>query len=288
MNHYRRHAAGLLIASFCLMGASTHADSIYVSDSAAGAILKYDDGGSASLFASGLNTPTGLAFDQGGNLYVASAGSGTIEKLDSAGNASLFATGLSNPSGLAFNANGDLFVGDAGTGSILKFDANGVGSTFASGLNGPLYLAFDGSGNLYASTLQTIAMFGPNGGATSVYSCANYIYGLAFNQDGGLFASLQNAASIVQLGGSGFSFDDPFHTFPTGLAFDDKNNLYVTLGNTIMEFDSAGGHSSFASGLDQANYITIQPVPEPSVAMLLLVGVAVMLQPLRSRGLPPG
>src|SRR5207253_4112338 len=50
----------------------------------------------------GLNTPTGLAFDASGNLFEADQASGTIFKFTPAGAKSTFASGLNEPSGLAF------------------------------------------------------------------------------------------------------------------------------------------------------------------------------------------
>src|SRR5205823_14393859 len=50
---------------------------IYVSDGANGRILVIK-GDSVSLFAEGLDTPSGIAFDTGGNLIVADPGTHTI------------------------------------------------------------------------------------------------------------------------------------------------------------------------------------------------------------------
>jgi DNA-binding beta-propeller fold protein YncE len=74
-------------------------------------IQKFDPNGTASLFASGLSSPTGLAFDSLGNLYVANQGNNTIDRFTSAGVRSLFAnTGLNVPVGLAFDPAGNLYA----------------------------------------------------------------------------------------------------------------------------------------------------------------------------------
>ena len=61
-----------------------------------------------------------------------------------------FATGLNTPEGLAFDARGDLFAtnafGNSGN-SITEFASTGAGTfgpgmTFATGLSGPTFLAF--------------------------------------------------------------------------------------------------------------------------------------------------
>src|SRR5207244_3760497 len=53
-------------------------------------------------FATGLSNPTGLAFDSSGNLFEADQGSGTIFIFTPAGIKSTFTSGLNGPSGLAF------------------------------------------------------------------------------------------------------------------------------------------------------------------------------------------
>jgi DNA-binding beta-propeller fold protein YncE len=67
-----------------------------------GVIMKFDSSGNGTVFASGLNGPTGLAFDSAGNLYAAIVGDNTIEKFDSSGNGTVFASGLDAPVFIAF------------------------------------------------------------------------------------------------------------------------------------------------------------------------------------------
>ena len=75
-----------------------------------GSICEFTPAGSQSTFASGLDNPTGLAFDGSGNLFEAELISGNIYKFTPSGSRSTFASGLSNPEGLAFDSSGDLFV----------------------------------------------------------------------------------------------------------------------------------------------------------------------------------
>jgi len=104
-----------------------------------------------SVFANtGLNGPSGLAFDSAGNLYAANAGDMTIEKFTPGGVGSLFAnTGLEAPHGLAFDSLGNLYVANNGNNTIEKFTSGGAGSVFANtGLSEPNFLAFtDDAGN---------------------------------------------------------------------------------------------------------------------------------------------
>jgi len=282
---------GVVLSMAC--GFDTRADNIYVSDYGAGTIEDFDSSGNGSTFASGLDDPAGLAFDGSGNLYVANSGNGTIEKFNSGGGESIIASGLNDPTGLAFDGSGNLYVANSGDGTIGKIDPDGNQSLFASvsGLNGFTYLAFDG-GNLYVSTTMAIEKFDPSANESSILTCPNFIYGIAFDSTGNLFTSLQNAGSVVGLNGGRITFENPFTAAPAGLAFDSSNNLYVALGGTIEEYNSFGGttqiiseasSSVFASGLDDAEYIAIQSVPEPSGWGIIIAGLGVLVFSRSSR-----
>ena len=139
----------------------------------------------------GLDYPTGLAFDSAGALYAANEGSGTIEKFAPNGTGSVFAsTGLSRPFGLAFDAAGNLYAANYGNNTIEKFAADGTGSQFAGvGLDEPTGLTFDAAGNLYVVNQGGqaggfILKFTADG-ASSAFATAivnTEIYGLVFAQ----------------------------------------------------------------------------------------------------------
>lgn len=276
-------------------GFPAQADEVYVSDSGNGTINRFDPAGNGSVFASGLNSPSGLAFDNSGNLFVADSGSGTIEKFNSSGNGTTFASGLNGPAGLAFDSSGDLFVANTGNGTIEKFNSLGNGSVFASGLSfgSAAYLAFDSSGNLYASTTRTIEKFDSEGNDTTLFSTLAYVYGLAFDGTGNLFVSMQNIGSIWGINGGGVNFGNPFTAGPAGIAFDSDNNFYVTLGGSVEKYSSFGGtiqvaseanSTVFASGLDGAEYIVVQAVPEPSTWAMIVMSAVVWLASFHIRG----
>src|SRR5439155_26004877 len=82
-----------------------------------------------------------------GDLYEADNSSNTILKFTPDGTKSTFASGLNRPFGLAFDDSGNLFEGDAGSNTVFEFTPDGTKSTFASGLSAPSGLAFDRSGN---------------------------------------------------------------------------------------------------------------------------------------------
>ncbi|MGB4987604.1 MAG: hypothetical protein WBO10_00080, partial [Pyrinomonadaceae bacterium] len=71
-------------------GIAVKNDSIYVSDGQNDKIWKID-GGNATVFAEGLDTPSGIAFDKDGNLIVADTGSHTIKSINAKGEISVIA-----------------------------------------------------------------------------------------------------------------------------------------------------------------------------------------------------
>ncbi len=306
------------IVLFLVCGFSAHASNVFVSDSGNGTIRQFDSAGNESVFASGLANPTGLAFDGSGNLYVANSGGGTILRYTSSGTGSVFASGLNDPTGLAFDNNGNLYVANQGNGSILRFNSSGNASVFASGLGfneDPTYLAFDNGGNLYVSTTHAIEKFNSGGNQSTVFSTWNFVYGLAADNNGDLYASLQNAGSIIRILGSGgpntplgYPYNlNAFQVDPTGLAFDGGGNLYATftllgyfganggyntLSGVVMEFNSSGTGTILTTGLNDPNYIAVQDalmiqpvefVPEPSTWTMMVVGLVLLGAGRRSR-----
>ncbi|MEP6947542.1 MAG: hypothetical protein ABJA02_16605 [Acidobacteriota bacterium] len=126
----------------------------YVSDGENGVIWKVADDGSATKFAEGLNTPSGIAFDPKGDLIVADSGSNTIRSVNSSGTVSTIAgvdghsgyldgrtaSALFNaPIGVAIASDGRIFVADTYNDKIRVIVNGGVetvaGSTrgFADG-----------------------------------------------------------------------------------------------------------------------------------------------------------
>jgi tripartite motif-containing protein 71 len=279
------------LSCFFFVNARARADIVYVSDSASNTIMEFNSNGQASVFASGLDDPTGLAFDSNGNLYVANNGNGTIEEFGTNGVGSIFASGLGYLGGLAFDSSGNLYAMVNGT--IEKFGTNGVGSVFAtttSTLFGAAGLAFDSSGNLYASVDNfylggSIDKFNTNGVSVGSLDLGpvDLPFGLAFDGGGNLYVSESGGIvkfNSAQGNGSAFGSDSGG---PRGLAFDSSGNLYAAnfYNGTVEEFNSNGTGTVFASGMGQPNGIAVQ-VPESSTLALLSAGL-IALFPLRRR-----
>lgn len=217
---------------------------------------------SASATGDSLYSPTGLAFDRGGNLWVANYGSSKVVKYASA---QLSATGnpappvvisavvdsLYRPAGLAFDSAGNLWVANSSsyTNTIVKFTTAQLASTgspapsvtlsaSAGSLNQPFGLAFDGSGNLWIANLgnNTVVKF------TSAQ-----------------LASSGSPAPSVILSASAGSLNGP-----SALAFDNGGNLWVA--NTTAQMLVKFGTSQLAASGAPVPPVTISALGSTDMA----------------------
>ena len=108
--------------------------SLYIANTSS--VLKVTGQGATPTTTSSGDNSRSVAVDSADNVFV-SSGFGTILKITPSGTKTTFASGLSSPSGMAwdqFPDRGNLFVADRlGGGHIFKFTQLGVRSTFASG-----------------------------------------------------------------------------------------------------------------------------------------------------------
>jgi len=262
---------------------------LYESGVLSGSIHTFSSGGSESTFASGLQSPVGMAFDSSGDLFVAdndviyeytpdgartvfASGAGafclafdaygnlfadsgnTIVEITPSGDMSTFATGLDHPTALAFNSAGDLFEADDGSGNINEFTPDGTETAFASGLDGPFDIAFNHSGDLFETNYfgGSIMEFAPDGAESTFATGLQNAYGLAFDSSGDLFETNYNGAGQFN----------------------------------IMEYTPQGSVSTFATTSD-SGYLAFTPVPEPSTWAMLLVGFLGVALLTRSMKPPP-
>ncbi len=303
---FRTLPAGLV---FLLLGGSlAHAgDDVYVSNPGAGTITQIDANGNASLFASGLDSPEGLALNDAGNLFVADSGDGTISEINSLGTVSTFTSGLNGPTALAFDSGGNLYVASPGDQTISRINSSGNGSVFATGMafdSDGAYLATDPAGNIYANATRTIERFDSSGNRSTVAAGPNYFEGMAFDGGGNLYLALQNAGSVDCYGGSGglltspYNYPAPYNNdlfaaaledTPCDLAFDASGNLYATfsemvydgnggtasINDVLVEFGVNGNNRVVAANIG-GTYIAVQSVPEPGI-WALISGLAAVL-----------
>jgi sugar lactone lactonase YvrE len=278
-----RHFIGgvLCLAVISLICARASAQNLFAVDFDNYSIIdEFTPNGVRSTFASGLNSPAGLAFDKSGNLFVADAGSGAVYKFTPAGVRTTFALGLSGPVGLAFDSAGNLFVANFGTNSILRFTPEGVRTTFVTvQLHPNGGLAFDRAGNLFVTALSgeddtgLVYKFTPTGVQTTFASGLQYPFALAFDSRGNLFVADGGFVYDTIFGAAVYKFTPSgrrstvasenhkrhrhnrhrhrqVRVIPKGLAIDNADNLFVAdeVSGNILKFTPGGVRTTFAAG----------------------------------------
>jgi glucose/arabinose dehydrogenase len=228
-----------------------------------GNIFEFTPAGTKSLYASGLSGPFDLAFNNSGDLFVtegetAFPGNEIVEIAPGGGTPMTFATGLDEPRGLAFNSAGDLFVANLGSSNIVEITPGGTKTVFASGLAGPVGLAFNSAGNLFVTDIGSgdITEIAPDGMQSTYATGLNHPRYLAFDSAGDLFVSNLGTANADDVDDEGY----------------------------LTEIAPDGKESNFDPGFTDLSGVAISPVPEPSVAWLMVIAYCVMRVPSRVRG----
>jgi DNA-binding beta-propeller fold protein YncE len=130
---------------------------LYCSDYSGSDIYKLTPGGDVSVFATGLNTPNGLAFDSNQDLFVCDNIGNRIYKLDLSGSF-LDTFEVSKPSGIIKEFDSDTMIfteyGSAHTLSKLAPDGTITETHSGDPLNGPVGLVYDGENQLYVANFN--------------------------------------------------------------------------------------------------------------------------------------
>ena len=233
----------------------------YVSDGAAGTILRLLGDGSTTIVASGLNTPSGIAILPDGDLAVADTGSHTIKRVsregavtvvagivDVAGSNDGAATAatFNGPIGVVADDDGNIFVADTYNDRIRIIGADGSVSTLA------------GSSRGFADGPRSAARF------NSPLGIAIWLDKLLVADSGNHRIRLVGLDGDVRtLAGSGDgdlrdgSLSDASFVSPTAVATDETTTIFIADGNAIRVIGrdgyprvetAAGGRRGFADG----------------------------------------
>lgn len=196
-------------------------------------ILRITPEGVLTTYATGFNGPASLAFDKNGKLWVSDdAGPYSIKKINSDSSVTTYTfAGLVNPNAIAFDKKWNLYICDAGTGSIYKSEPPYKQIvTVATGFSTPESVDFDKDGNIYTSDMTgSIFKISP-AGAVSLFSdtLGGTNGGLTLDKDGNVYASSSAVMVFPPSGGAGTVFASGFASYPRGLIFDKKGNLFIT------------------------------------------------------------
>jgi sugar lactone lactonase YvrE len=171
----------------------------------------------------------GVAFDPDGRLWIASAedsvlvafAPGALASSGSEAPMTAIETGgaLGGPTGLAFDSAHRLWVSSFGSGTLLRFDPDQLAAGGAPapavvvfGVGQPTALAFDAAGSLWVS---------------------DYMANRIVRYDAAQLSASGSPTPTVVLTGINGSIENP-----SGLAFDDSGNLWVSnlVGGTVVAF----------------------------------------------------
>ena len=277
---------------------AAHADPFYVT-TGAGNILDFTAPNTSSVFASGLNSPNGLAMDIFGNLYEANSGTNQIFKFTAPNTYTVYASGLNGNLRLECDSVGNLYEADVVSGRILKFTAPNTYSVFASGLNYASSLAIDQNNNVYVSerfTGQILKFTAPN--VSTVYASGLTLpTGIAVDADNRVYVAENTSSGTVRQ----FTAPNTSTVYasglnnPNGLALDSTGNLFVAEVSTIKKYTAPNTSTTYASGLFYPNSFAFAGsnslVPTPTAAPSISVFPAAdqnfyggMLQTLQNHG----
>ncbi|MEL7269372.1 MAG: cadherin domain-containing protein [Bacteroidota bacterium] len=150
-------------------------DNIYVSDTGAHVIFKFEPGptifGSPTYIESvlagqrgtsgyvddtgadaRLNAPRGMDIDSNGNIYVADTGNSTVRRITPSGEVTtIVSSGLSTPEDVALTPGGSVYVSDSGNNSVGVVRSNGTISRTAGGLSSPAGIVINSTDILVVS-----------------------------------------------------------------------------------------------------------------------------------------
>jgi streptogramin lyase len=233
-------------------------DSIYVANELGLNMKKYDLAGNLQqtyTMPSGFTQQrfAGLGVHVSGSVYGA-AFNGKIIKFNS--NGTLGTPSEISPTGgwtsVAVSSTNEIYVSNFGTGQVIAFDNSGTELRRFTGGTGPEAIAFDAADRLYVSSgSSTINVFSATGTSLGSFSSGvSGIRGLAFDDDGYLYATGKDSNTISKIDSSGTILA----TFSTS----GGSPLGIATGSF------SGGGSSGGGGA--------AAVPEPG-SVLLMIGI---------------
>jgi len=214
----------------------------------------YIPAGVATLVASGLNQPYGVAIDAAGNVYISDSHNNAIKEWHfPAGNVTTnVSTGLSGPTGVAVDSAGNVYFADTGKNAIKEwhFPAGNVTTNVPTGLNGPTGVAVDGAGNVYFADTGNNAIKEWHASAgnvtTNVSSGLSGPTGVAVDGAGDIYIADSGNHAVKEWdasGGSIISLVSFGLNRPSGVAVDGSGNVFIsqTNNNAIEEWHAAAG-----------------------------------------------
>ncbi len=207
--------------------------------------------------------PSGMAIDHNNTMYVTDSQHGRIIKITVDGATEVLLAGEETkggtfgPNALAFDRENRLFLSNAATYSVLKVSPDGTTEAFNTEVDFPVDIAFDENGALLVAQLgsDTVDRIGPGGAREPYVTGINNPNGLAFSPDGNLYIcnAVKGESGIYRVLDDGTieTFVEPFAETLQGIAFDREGFLYVADGiaGLIYRISPEGEKIVFTRGL---------------------------------------
>lgn len=284
---------GIALAVACGLAATLKAQDIYVANYENGTIGEYGLDGStinASLI-SGLDNPNAVAIS-GNDLFVVN-GSGVGEYTTSGATVNASLISVDAPYAIAISGN-DLFVTSAGTVGEYTTSGAPVNPDLISGLDGRASIAISGTdlfvvNDYYYGTIGEYTTSGATVNASLISGEDLGITGIAISGNTLFVLNSENNAVnrgiVLEYSTSGGAYTtlipaDSGLWGPTGIAIS-GNNLFVVNDDydTVGEYglDGATVNASLISDPNGPAGIAVNPVPEPSNVMFIVMGAAIFL-----------
>jgi sugar lactone lactonase YvrE len=277
---------------------------VYVANSTIDTVTGYvsQQTNPAIKISTGISSPFALAVDGSNNLYVdncqpcvAGTGSTSTITVYAQGNgtpAYTISAGLSKPVAMAVSSGGTLYVANQTTSTITAYAKgdSSVAMTISTGVATPEAIAVDASGNIYVANGSffpgTVTVYSSTGSLVRTLA-AGAVQSVAVDHAGRVYISNCNVScgngtspdSIIVYAASSTTVAYTVTasvSFPTYMAFDSKNDLFVAnsalgTGNNVIEYASgtgsaiatiaAPGPSGLAVDKNNILYVTDGPGP---------------------------
>jgi hypothetical protein len=230
-------------------------------------------GGTQSLVASGINSPSAVEVDAGGNIFVPSKGAGTVDKItlsDGSYSAPVpIMSGLASPMGVALDGSGNIFVADYSLGINEAAQSQGSYSqSRINGLSGLVGIAVDQYENLYTTDASNGTVYKEtlsNGGYIQTAMGTGFINpaGIVVDGYGNVFLNEYGRGTVDELtpfnGGYTEVTVDSGLSDPEGIAMDATGSLYISSANTSIIYKETP--TSNGSYTRSAIFTNINPQP---------------------------
>ena len=305
MNKHRSFQTLVICAGTALGGISAGAQNLFVIDGGS-SVSEYDGSGNLvnGSYITGLNNAVGLAFDSSDNLYVSynSDGYGGVAEYNSSGSliTSTFAPGLTSAYGMTFDTSGNLYVADYAAASYSEYDPSGnllsqtpateefwflghelprqgsAGSPYGlawSPITGSLYYTINAPNQVVRTDVNQLGL-----GSQASISLPTAPEAVAIDSLGNAFLTLPGSG-VVQEWNAALRLEVDFATGlnnPTGVALDGNNDVYVSTGSGILEYNSSGTLLDTIGDGNTPGFLAVEPaispVPEPGTLALAAAG----------------